>query len=94
MICSKHRCFMQGHGTAIFCPACKSEQEKAHSQIPSAGLDGSTAARTAKDRAIINLWNAMRDLSDYGEEALTEQDLQLWGYVTGHDAVQSRLDQP
>ena len=60
----------------------------------SASTDGSTAARIAKDRAIINLWNALRDLSDYGEEALTEQDLQLWGYVTGHDAVQSRLNKP
>ena len=43
MICRKHGCFMQGHGTAIFCPACKSEQEKAHSHIPSAGSAGFTA---------------------------------------------------
>lgn len=57
-----------------------------------ASLACSTASRIAKDRAIINLWNAMRDLSDFGEDALTEQDLQLWGYVTGHDAVRSRLD--
>lgn len=50
------------------------------------------SARIAKDQAIVRLWLALRDLSDNGEDALTEQDLQLWGYVTGHDAVQTRVN--
>ena len=46
-----------------------------------------------KEKAVVNLWLAFRDLSDHGEDALTEQDLTLWGYVTGHSDVQSRLQE-
>ncbi len=47
----------------------------AHMDSESDEVAGSTAARIAKDQAIINPGNAMHDLSDFGDNALTEQDL-------------------
>lgn len=47
------------------------------------------SSRIKMEEAICMLWVAFDDMS---ENELTEQDLQLWVYITGHDAVQSRLD--
>jgi len=89
MICTKHLCGLieeQPGSSAVYCPLCRAETFN----YP---LDGMVVlqAKLQKDKAIVALWNTFRDLSDHGEDALTESDLALWGYVTGHDAVQSRL---
>jgi hypothetical protein len=47
----------------------------------------------ARDEAIRRLWCAFRDLSDeLPEDDWSEADLDLWGRVTTHTAVQSRLE--
>ena len=49
------------------------------------------SARFEVDTMIKRLWCSFRKLSDYGEEAMTEQDLTLWGEITSHRAVQDKL---
>ena len=45
-----------------------------------------------RDVAILRLWAAFRDLSDeLPADEWTDADLELWGKVTEHDAVQARL---
>jgi hypothetical protein len=45
-----------------------------------------------RDRAIIGLWNAFRDLSDsLPMEEWSADDYNLWSSVTSHRAVQERL---
>ena len=42
---------------------------------------------------IRQVWGAMRDLSDCRDgNALTDEDMELWGCVTKHPAVQRVLD--
>lgn len=53
---------------------------------------GYAAARCKVDVAIGRLWIAFRELSGFGEEAMTPQDCELWGEVTGHKAIQDKLD--
>ena len=51
-------------------------------------------AKTMKDEAIVNLWNAFRDLCAIDAELLTDQDAELWSAVINHDAIQLRLSHP
>jgi len=47
---------------------------------------------SARDTAIAALWVAFRDLSDeLPADSWTVEDLDLWGVLTKHEAVQSRL---
>ena len=49
--------------------------------------------RIRLDALIRQVWCAMRDLSDYRNgEALTQEDLDLWGRITRHPAIQRVLD--
>jgi hypothetical protein len=49
--------------------------------------------RIRLDALIRQTWCALRDLSDYRNgEALTQEDLDLWGRITPHPAVQRVLD--
>jgi hypothetical protein len=64
-------------------------------------LDGSTAilcgcvdARKRIDGLILKLWLEYRNLSDIGTELVTDQDMDVWGAVTLHDAIQLRLNTP
>lgn len=47
--------------------------------------------RTELDNAIRTLWCAFRDASDDHGKDLTQADLDLWGLVTRHSAIQDRL---
>ena len=48
-----------------------------------------------RDGLIRQLWLVFRDMSDiYDAEKFTDEDLELWGLVTGHSAVQDRLKDP
>lgn len=49
-------------------------------------------ARGRKDEAILQLWSRLRDLSDFGPDALTYQDLYLFAQLTKHESIQRRLD--
>ena len=45
-----------------------------------------------RDGAILRLWTVFCDMSDeLPADEWTDADLELWGKVTEHDAVQSRL---
>jgi len=48
-----------------------------------------------RDDLIRNLWLVLRDLSDHHigtpPREMSDEDLKLWGAVTEHSAVQSRL---
>ncbi|MCA1806808.1 MAG: hypothetical protein LC687_02930 [Actinobacteria bacterium] len=46
-----------------------------------------------KEKAIINLWLAFQDLSDYGDDAITDEDLVLWDLVAEHSDMQSTLNE-
>lgn len=49
--------------------------------------------RIRLDALIRQTWCALRDLSDYrNSEALTQEDLDLWGRITQHPAIQRVLD--
>ena len=49
--------------------------------------------RIRLDRLIRQTWCALRDLSDYRNgEALTQEDLDLWGRITPHPAIQRVLN--
>ena len=48
--------------------------------------------RNKIDALIIQLWLELRDLSDTPLN-MTAEDLELWGVVTNHPAIQTRLDQ-
>lgn len=46
-----------------------------------------------RDELLIKVWNIMRDISDHHNESeMSEEDLNVWKYVTRHSAIQSRLD--
>ena len=62
-------------------------------QTPQAAVS-STVERLVRTRdgAILRLWAAFRDMSDeLPADEWTDADLELWGKVTEHEAVQSRL---
>jgi hypothetical protein len=45
-----------------------------------------------RDTLIVQLWNVFRDMSDTQEpEDFTTEDLDLWGVVTSHSAIQNKL---
>jgi len=47
-----------------------------------------------KDNAIRAMWRAFRDLSELlPPDDWTEEDMDLWGKVTEHSAVQNRIRQ-
>lgn len=49
--------------------------------------------RIRLDALIRQTWCALRDLSDYRNgKALTQEDLNLWGRITPHPAIQRVLD--
>ena len=50
--------------------------------------------RRRRDELIRLVWMIMRDLSDHGADQMTYEDLDVWGAVTKHSAVQSRLKPP
>ena len=49
-------------------------------------------ARIKVDQAIRQLWIAFKDLSDFGVNSITDEDLDIWIAVTSHRAIQERLD--
>jgi len=50
------------------------------------------SARCQADTAIRKLWCALNKLSKFGENAMTDQDIELWKEVTNHNAIQDRLE--
>ena len=49
--------------------------------------------RIRLDALIRQTWCALRDLSDYRDGgALTKEDMDLWGQITPHPAIQRVLD--
>jgi hypothetical protein len=53
---------------------------------------GHEIARRNVDQAVIQLWLALRDLSDFDDEYMREDDLDLWGKVTAHRAIQNAFN--
>jgi hypothetical protein len=51
-----------------------------------------SAARARIDDSVRQVWMAYRDASDVSVDMLTEQDMELWGIVTRHVAIQDRLN--
>jgi hypothetical protein len=51
-----------------------------------------SAARARIDDSVRQVWMAYRDASDVSVDMLTEQDMELWGIVTRHAAIQDRLN--
>lgn len=46
-----------------------------------------------RDELIRSVWSIMREISDHDDEAkMSAEDLAVWGEVTVHSAIQSRLD--
>ena len=45
-----------------------------------------------RDVLIVALWNVFRDMSDLQKpDDFTSEDLDLWGLVTSHNAIQSKF---
>lgn len=49
-------------------------------------------SRARIDHTVRQVWLAYRDASDVNADMLTEQDMELWGVVTRHAAIQDRLN--
>lgn len=47
--------------------------------------------KARRDDLIRELWVVFRDISDYELTCISSEDLNLWGLVTAHRAVQGRL---
>ena len=56
------------------------------------GAARGSEARARIDDAVRKVWLAYRDASDVNADMLTEQDMELWGIVTRHRAIQDRLN--
>lgn len=67
------------------CAAC-------HEAEQSLGAARGSEARARIDDAVRKVWLAYRDASDVNADMLTEQDMELWGIVTRHRAIQDRLN--
>ena len=48
-------------------------------------------AKMNVNSAIRELWLKLRDLTDFGVEAISEEDLDLMTAISGHSAIQDRL---
>lgn len=67
------------------------------SNMPSGAAVACSALLAAKyrrrDELLRSVWSIMRAISDHNDESpMSDEDLDVWGDVTKHSAIQSRLD--